>query len=199
MSVPGLMGSQYFDLPAGTEKRGSTVISVAFLLSASVKVWTCPLCRFSPMCDPSSTMQRALAMSVRSGELADSPTVSRKPTSRGPRHWANAGSARLSDPQALSRCRKCRLPDPWLSMTSFSGPCVAAIERIFPAMKSSASSQDASTKVCRPSTVLRISGVFSRSGSRYAPGPPVPRVHRRPPLCRSSALPVIFQSWSSSL
>ena len=30
------------------------------------------------MCEPSKTMQRALAMSVRSGELADSPKVSRE-------------------------------------------------------------------------------------------------------------------------
>ncbi len=47
--------------------------------------------------------------------------------------------------------------------------------------------------------VTRMSGCFSRSGSRYAPGPPVPRVHRRPPLCRSSGLPVIFHSSPSSL
>jgi hypothetical protein len=45
-----------------------------------------------------STRHWAFSMSVRSGEPTSSPKVSRKPTSRGPRHWAKDGAAMLGEP-----------------------------------------------------------------------------------------------------
>ena len=88
MSVPGLMGSQYFALPAATEKRGSTTTSPAPLPIASASSCTWVLCMFSPRCEPMSVMTRALAMSMGSGEPRGVPKVTVKAASRGPRHWA---------------------------------------------------------------------------------------------------------------
>ena len=46
--MPGLMGSQYFDLLARIEKRGSTVMKVApWALAADISC-TAVLCMFSP-------------------------------------------------------------------------------------------------------------------------------------------------------
>jgi hypothetical protein len=73
MSVPGLIGSQCRDFDAATEKRGSTVISVAPWSSARISVCTWLLWRFSPIWEPISTMHREFAMSVRSGEPTPSP------------------------------------------------------------------------------------------------------------------------------
>ncbi len=86
MSVPGLIGSQYFALPAAVEKRGSTAMTVAPFAIAAAKSCTCVLCMFSPRCEPMSVMTRAFATSSVSGEPTGEPNVSWKPTSRGPRH-----------------------------------------------------------------------------------------------------------------
>ena len=98
MSVPGLIGSQCFDLLAATEKRGSTVITVAPRPTASANSCTWVLCMFSPRCWPISTRQFVLAMSSGSGDPRPRPYVSVKPTSRGPRHCEYEGAAMLITP-----------------------------------------------------------------------------------------------------
>ena len=193
MSVAGFMGSQYFDLLAAVENRGSTVMIVAPLSMASDISCTCPLCMFSPRCEPISTRQRVSRMSVGSGEARISPKVVRKATSRGPRHWAKEGAVMLGDPIARSRSPKYFPPEPCVNRAMHSGPCVSATFCSASATVSRASSQLASTNTCFPSTVLRMSGVFSRSSSVYIPTPPVPRGQSLPLQCGSSSLPMIFQ------
>ena len=88
MSVPGFTGSQYLALLAATEKRGSTTITGTLRSTACANSCTCELCMFSPRCEPISTRQSVFLMSVGSGEPTPAPKVSRKPTSRAPRHCA---------------------------------------------------------------------------------------------------------------
>ncbi len=140
-----------------------------------------------------STRQRALRMSVRSGEPIDSPNVSSKPTSRGPRHCANEGAATLTTPYALSVCLRKFPPRPWLKRATASGPYSALISCSFSATWPSASSQVTSVHFSSPRTLARRSGARRRSVSKWAPTPPVPRGHRRPRESGSSGLPSIFQ------
>ena len=88
---------------------------------------------FSPRWEPISTRQRAFWMSVRSGEPTSSPKVRLKPTSRGPRHWANDGAVTLGVPKALRVCFRKVPPMPWLKRATASGPCSALIFCIFSA------------------------------------------------------------------
>ena len=99
-----IIGSQNLDFPAAVENLGSTVIIVAPLSIASDISCICPLCIFSPKCEPISTMQRVSRISIRSGEYIISPKVVRKPTSRGPRHCANEGAAIVPEPYAFNIC-----------------------------------------------------------------------------------------------
>ena len=96
MSVPGLIGSQYFALPAAVEKRGSTAMTVAPFAIAAAKSCTCVLCMFSPRCEPMSVMTRAFATSSVSGE----------PTRRAEREL----EADLARPAALSVGRRRDVP-----------------------------------------------------------------------------------------
>ena len=172
--------------------------------TASANSCTCVLCMFSPRCEPISTRQRAFAMSVRSGEPMPSPKVSSKPTSRGPRHCANDGAAMFGLPYALSVCLRNVPPMPWLKSAIASGPCSALIFCMRSATCPSASSQVTSTHASSPRALWRISGARRRSGSKWAPMPPVPRGQSRPRDSGSSGWPVIFQSrpsrtWASAL
>jgi len=98
VSVPGRTGSHHFAFDAAVDMRGSAQITVQPAAIAVANSCTWLLCMFSPRWLPISTRQRALAMSVRSGEPGSSPKVRRKPTSRGPRHWAKLGAARFGVP-----------------------------------------------------------------------------------------------------
>ncbi len=120
-------------LLAATEKRGSATITEAPLPSASANSCTCVLCMFSPRWLPIRTRQRALRMSVRSGEPTPSPNVSSNPTSRGPRHWAKDGAVTLGLPKALTVCLRKVPPIPWLNRATASGPYRALIFCIFSA------------------------------------------------------------------
>ena len=160
---------------------------------ASANSCTWVLCMFSPRCEPRRTRQRAFSMSVRSGEPIASPKVSSKPTSRGPRHWANDGAAEFGEPKALRVCFRNVPPMPWLKRATASGPCSALIFSIFSATWPSASSQVTSVHFSSPRTLARRSGARRRSGSKWAPTPPVPRGQRRPRERGSSGLPSTFQ------
>ena len=98
MSVPGLIGSQYFALLAATEWRGSTTMIVARFSIACANSCTCMLCMFSPRWEPISTRHLVLAMSVISGDPISSPKVSLYPMSRVPRHCAKDGITMLMQP-----------------------------------------------------------------------------------------------------
>ena len=123
MSVPGLIGSQYFALLAATEKRGSTTMIGMRRSTACANSCTCELCMFSPRCEPIRTRQSVFAMSVGSGEPRPAPNVSVNPTSRGPRHCAYDGPAKLIAPQLFSTCWKKRWPMPCVMAATASGPC----------------------------------------------------------------------------
>ena len=140
-----------------------------------------------------STRQRALRMSVRSGEPIDSPNVSSKPTSRGPRHCANEGAATLTAPYAFRVCLRKFPPRPWLKRATASGPYSALIFCSFSATWERASSHVTSVHFSSPRTLARRRGARSRSVSKWAPTPPVPRGHSRPSESGSSGLPSIFQ------
>ncbi len=144
-----------------------------------------------------STRQREFRMSVRSGDPTSSPKVSANPTSRGPRHCANEGAALFGEPKALSVCLRNVPPMPCENSATASGPYVALIAFIFSATTFSASSHVTAVHSSSPRFCRRTSGVRSRSGSKCAPTPPVPRGQRRPRLSGSSGLPSIFQSFPS--
>lgn len=73
-------------------------------------------------------------MSVLSGEPTSSPKVRLKPTSRGPRHWANEGAERFGVPNAFMVCLRKVPPIPWLKSAIASGPCSTRIAFIRSAM-----------------------------------------------------------------
>ncbi len=86
VSVPGLMGSQYFDLLAMIEKRGSTVMNVAPLAFAAETSCTCVLCMFSPRWVPMKAIAFEFARSSVSMAPGSAPYVRPKAAMRGPRH-----------------------------------------------------------------------------------------------------------------
>ena len=81
---------------------------------------------------------------------------------------------------------------PWLKRATASGPYSALIFSIFSATWPRASSQVTSVHFSSPRTLARSSGERTRSGSKWAPTPPVPRGQRRPRESGSSGLPSIF-------
>ncbi len=129
--MAGLIGNQYFDLLAAVLSRGSTVIIVAPRSIAADISCTCPLCIFSPICEPISTKHSVSLISKGSGDPTASPKVAIQAVSRGPRHCANEGAVIFGEPKALRKLPKNLPPDPWLNNATHSGPCSSAITLSF--------------------------------------------------------------------
>ena len=141
-----------------------------------------------------STRQRAFA-DVGALGRADRP---RRRSARS-RRRAGRGTARRTArrcsamPKALSVCLRKVPPMPWLKSAIASGPCSRldllhllgdVAERLVPG--------DLGPLLLAARRCARSSGARSRSGSKCAPTPPVPRGQSRPRESGSSGLPSIF-------
>ena len=104
------------------EKRGSTTMMVAPLLDRFGELLHLRVVHVLAEVTADEDEALRVRMSVRSGELTSSPKVSRKPTSRGPRHCAKDGAAMFGTAVRLQCCFRKLPPMPWLKSAIASGP-----------------------------------------------------------------------------